>query len=573
MRWAKSLFLILKKIEGKGYRAYKQIEGAYEFPEFCLYIDHVQQDPYAPPSRVRVRVKQRNAKIPPRLFKNRIRKIALEDYLTRCFAKNIHQVAKGKRGSGKSGKITILPCSQKVLERTCMKVNEEFVEVRFFVGLPARGRKILGKEAEEMFFKEVPLIVKNSLFHEKISCKELERHIYTVEDAQYIRDHLKERGLVAFVGNNSHLPRASGVDERPLLSEKVIPFTSPPSLEVTFNLPNSGTIKGMGIPQGITLIVGGGYHGKSTLLNALAAGCYNHIPGDGREWVVTVEDAVKIRAEDGRFISNVDISPFINHLPFGEDTTSFSTKNASGSTSQAANIIEALEAGTSLLLIDEDTSATNFMIRDERMQELVVKEKEPITPLIDKIKLLYRDLKVSTILVMGGSGDYFDVADTVIMLDSYRVFDVSEKARTIAKKHRTSRRFEGGESFGKVKERFPLKESFNPYKAGKVNIKTRGKEKLIFGKEVIDLSCVEQIVEEAQVKSIGDIIYYMAKNIFNENISLRKSLDIVEEKIKKGEIDTLFRIKSGEYALPRRQEIAASINRLPSLKCKTLKNA
>lgn len=570
MRSTKDLSGTLKRIDGRGYKAYKQIRGAYRYENFDLYIDYVQGDPYAAPSRIRVRVNQGVAGIPLHLFENRVRRIALEDYLTRCFAKNTRKIPKGSRGSGKSGVINIISCSQQVIERTCMKVDKENVEVRFTVGLPAKGRRVLGREAEAMFLKEIPLIVEKSLLFKNLPSKKVQEHVNTVEDTQYIRDHLKERGLVAFVGDGSHLPRVSGVDERPLESDRVVPFTSPPSLGVTFNTPNSGEVTGMGVPEGVTLIVGGGYHGKSTLLNALAVGCYNHIPGDGREWVVAVNDAVKIRAEDGRFVSNVNISAFINNLPFGEDTNSFSSLDASGSTSQAANIMEALEVGTSLLLIDEDTSATNFMIRDERMQELVAKDKEPITPLIDKIKLLYRDLGVSTILVMGGSGDYFDVADTIIMLDNYRVFDVSKEAKQVSEKHKTHRRFEGGEKFGEVAARYPVKSSFNPYRgrSRKLNIKAKGLNALSFGKSTIDLSCIEQIVEQGQVRSIGDIIYYMVRNLFNNNISLRKALEKVQNNVIEGRLDELFRYKSGEYTVPRPYEIAAAINRLSSLKCR-----
>ena len=101
----------------------------------------------------------------------------------------------------------------------------------------------------------------------------------------------------------------------------------------------------MGIRKGITLIVGGGYHGKSTLLKALEAGVYNHIAGDGREFVITDDTAFKLRAEDGRSITGVDISPFIKNLPNKKDTVHFSTEDASGSTSQAANLMEALESG------------------------------------------------------------------------------------------------------------------------------------------------------------------------------------------------------------------------------------
>ena len=326
----------------------------------------------------------------------------------------------------------------------------------------------------------------------------------------------------------------------------------------------------MGIPEGVTLIVGGGYHGKSTLLSALEKGAYNHIPGDGRELVVTVDDSVKIRAEDGRFIENVDISPFIRNLPLGLDTRAFSSPDASGSTSQAANIMEALEVGARLLLVDEDTSATNFMIRDERMQSLVAKEKEPITPFIDKVKQLYADLGVSTILVMGGSGDYFDVADTVIMMDEYLPRDRTDEARRIAESFSTRRQFEGGARFGTVKARRPLPEGFNPRKGRHDQAKTsaRSIHAIAFGYHLIDLSQVEQLVDISQTRAIGDIIHYAMKRYIDGERTLREILGLVEADLDRDGMDVICPYLKGNYARPRRYEIAAAINRLRTLKCK-----
>eukprot|EP00438_Fugacium_kawagutii_P004327 Skav220059 [mRNA] locus=scaffold1709:61262:63212:- [translate_table: standard] len=213
-------------------------------------------------------------------------------------------------------------------------------------------------------------------------------------------------------------------------------------MEVSITLPHAGTVTGMGITRGVSVIVGGGFHGKSTLLHALQLGIYNKVPGDGREHVVCEPSAVKIRAEDGRSVKCTDISPFINNLPFGKlavmgtmalwkATTEFSTGDASGSTSQAANIIEALEVGAMSLLVDEaprrqtdDTCATNFMIRDEKMKALVAPDKEPITAFVRKVRPLFEELGVSTILVVGGSGDFFTVADAVIMMDEWLGYNV-----------------------------------------------------------------------------------------------------------------------------------------------------
>ncbi|UCC91601.1 MAG: ABC-ATPase domain-containing protein, partial [Candidatus Aenigmatarchaeota archaeon] len=414
IRKAEDLKNILRRIDGRGYKAYRDIEGIYSFENFTLFVDHVQGDPFATPSRIRVRVPQEVAGFPKDTFKSKSREIALRDFLTRRFSEAARKFCRGNRGTGNSGTISIDRPGQEILERTSAFVEEFHLEARFVMGLPAFGRRIASRHAEAMFFEELPKIVENSLFFESLDSKSLYQHIETNEDTDFLRDQLDKKNLIAFVADKSVLPRASGIDPRPLTEGKVVPFESPKSLKVRIKLPNKGEITGMGIRKGITLIVGGGYHGKSTLLKALELGVYNHIPGDGREFVVTNPYAVKIRAEDGRRIEKADISPFITNLPFSQETKEFSTDNASGSTSQAANIIESLEAGAQALLIDEDTSATNFMIRDHRMQELVSKDKEPITPFIDKARQLHKDFGVSTILVIGGSGDYFDVADHVI---------------------------------------------------------------------------------------------------------------------------------------------------------------
>jgi len=385
MRTEQDLTRILRRIDRRGYKAYKDIEGVYSFGRYRLFIDHAQGDPFATPSRIRVRVPAEVAGFPPDTYRSKSRKVGLSDFLTRIFRGNIKRYSKGIRGSGNSGLIEIDAPGQEVLERTSIIVDPAFIEARFAMGLPARGRTIAARDAEDMFFRELPRIIEESLIFSRLDRDRLYRHIETVEDADFIRGKLDELGLVAFLANDSLLPRASGVDESPMRGENVVLFRSPASLEVTIETPNKGKVSGMGIPKGVTLIVGGGYHGKSTLLRAIELGVYNHIPGDGRELVIANPKAVKIRAEDGRRVEKVDISPFINNLPFGKDTTAFSTDDASGSTSQAANIIEALEVGAELLLIDEDTSATNFMIRDHRMQELVAKDKEPITPFIDKV--------------------------------------------------------------------------------------------------------------------------------------------------------------------------------------------
>ncbi len=560
----------LQRIDGKSYTAYKDIAGDYFFPDFRLYIDHVQGDPFASPSRIRVRVAADRAGFPEELWNTRARQIGLEDYLARRIAGEIRKTTKGFRGTGKSGMIFIDSGGQEILQRTAVAVNREFVEARISVGLPAFGRKIAGKHALTMFTGELPKAVQNSLYYQKLPRDILHEYVFIKEDQEYIRKELLARKLVAFVANGSVLPRESGVSDLPLKGN-VVPFQSPPELETEFILPNRGSVRGMGIPEGVTLIVGGGYHGKSTLLKALERGVYDHIPGDGRELTVTGETAVKIRAEDGRRVEKVDITPFINNLPHGRDTRTFSTEDASGSTSQAANIIEALEAGAGVLLLDEDTSATNFMIRDARMQELVAKDKEPITPFVDKVRQIYTELGVSTILVMGGSGDYFDVADLVIMMDEYRPADITERAREIAAAKPTERNPEGGRKFGTIKQRIPLQQSFQPQRGNKIRVDAKGLSTIVFGNTTIALAFQEQLVDASQTRAIADMILYMSKYRVDNRRTLNEIVDSVYQEIMEKGLEVLspyFGKHPGDYAMPRKQEVLGAINRLRTLKIK-----
>ena len=521
----------LFKIDGKGYKAYKVLEGKYDFKKYVLSIDHVQGDPFASPSRVRIIIDNKIAQIPEELFDNKNKEIAVCDFLTRLFSKNIKNQSEKIFGSGKSGLIEISRCPQEILERTAIIRNKNFFEARFYVGFPARGRSVLARELEKIIFNIIPNIVENTFIYKNINKLNLINRVKLIEDQFYIRKNLKEKGLVAFVANESILPRESGVSARPLRNGKK--FISPQALEVEFDTPNRGKIKGMGIPKGITLIIGGGYHGKSTLLRALELGIYNHIEGDGREFVITDESALKVRAEDGRAITSTDISLFINNLPNGKDTIKFNTENASGSTSQAANIIEAIESKSKVLLIDEDTSATNFMIRDDIMQQLVVKEKEPITPFIDVAKSLYKQLGISTVLVAGSCGDFFDIADLVIQMDSYEPYEVTAKAKELSRGKVSLRDdLDISIDFRRVLDKGSISEGPKGIK-----IKTLGKDGLSINKENIDLKSVEQIVDGEQINTIGMAIKFIEDKYSGKDLTIEKIVDEIEKDITKNLID------------------------------------
>ena len=565
MKNSETLKRELDRIDGKSYRLYKELEGEYDFGKFTLCIDHVQGDPFASPSRIRVIVDQKTAKFPKEIFNNKNKNIAVADYLTREFYLNINKCSQRVFGSGKSGLIAISKCPQEILERTSITIDENKIEVRFYVGFPARGRSVLSKELEKILYNVIPSITEKTLIYKNINSEKLISRVALVEDQEVIRGELASRGLVAFVANGSMLPRESGVSTKALIGGKA--FTSPKGLEVEFNTKSHGAIRGMGIKKGITLIVGGGYHGKSTLLKALELGVYNHIEGDGRELVITDGSALKVRAEDSRCITKTNISLFISNLPNGKDTKEFCTQNASGSTSQAASIIEAIESESKILLIDEDTSATNFMMRDELMQKLVSKEKEPITPFIEIVRPLYEQKGISTIMVVGSSGDFFDVADSVVQLDNYNAMDVTKEAKKLSRGNITQRINDRNLKID-IDFKREIKEKTIMQGEKGVKIKAIGLSTLCINKEEIDLKGVEQIVDNEQINAIGLIMKWVEVSIMNKGLNFGDMLDNIICFIDKNGLISIEKVKggSGSLAMPRKQEIMAAYNRYRNLK-------
>ena len=557
---------IFDRIDRKGYGAYKDLQGTYDLGSFSLFIDRVQRDPFAPPSLIRVRTKDNP--FDPGLFESPVRRVAFEDFLTRAVDAAIRKVVRGNRGSGGSGRVEIQRPSQVVVPRSSMVVEQGYVEARMAVGLPARGRTVDARAARTVLLEELPEVVRRSL----VTAPEggfdeggARLHVETVEDADHLRRRLPELGLVAFVADGSVLPRESGASDRPL-REGAVPFESPEELRFSVELPNRGEVSGMGIAEGVTLVAGGGFHGKSTLLSALSWGVYDHLPGDGREYVVARPDAVKIRAEDGRSVAGVDISAMIGDLPGGRNTENFSTPNASGSTSQAANIAEALEIGTTLLLVDEDTSATNFMIRDERMRELV--QKEPISPFIDLVRPLHRSLGVSTVVVVGGGGDYLDVADRVILMEDYEPADATPRAREVVKEF-PPRAPVGNKEIRPPGARRVRASSIDLRRGRRETARGKGRHTIELGRERVDLSYLEQLAEAGQTEAAARIIGEFAAA--GESRGVKEGVEEALVSISEKGLDSLgnFRGHPGELGLPRAQEVAAAINRIRSLEAGT----
>lgn len=566
MQTSAELKNLLKRIDHRGYPAYKDTKGEYKFPGYILSIDHVQGDPFASPSKVSVHVSGKSAGFPKELYQGKHQRIALQDELTRQFGKKAERFAFKAKGSGKSGLISVSRCGQEVLERTACSIDPKSgaVVLRMEIGFPANGRTINARELDKILFEFVPECVKSALIYKNMDAEKLREIIDLAEDQQYIREMLPKLGLCAFVANGSILPRESGVSSRPMRGG--IRFQSPKEQEVTLDLPHAGKLTGMGIKKGITLIVGGGYHGKSTLLKALELGVYNHIFGDGREYVITDDTAVKLRAEDGRSIQKTDISMFINDLPNGKDTVGFYTEDASGSTSQAANVIEGIEAGTSLFLIDEDTSATNFMIRDELMQRVIHREMEPITPFIERIREMYEEYGISTIIVAGSSGAYFHIADRIIQMDRYIPKDITALAKQEAEK------FPAISSPEQKAKKPDFARCPRPDKAfqgnERIKMKTMGKEAVMINRDTIDLRYVEQITDSEQVTALGYCVRYAQKHLLDGKKNLQQIASELEEVMEKKNLAAICENSSSIacMAMPRRQEIFACFDRYRGLK-------
>lgn len=536
----------LHKIDRHNYRSYSSLRGEYHFVDFDFFIDITQSDPFAPASRVRARRKWSLTDLEWLKEQSPDYQRAARDFIARQFAELAQQI----------NEIQIDRPGQAVLDRTAVVFDDDALELRFRVNLPSDGRTIIAKKTANLLTFTMPKIIRRATIARELPMDELKRHCETVEDQIALRKQLADKGLMAFVADDSVLPRLAGNSDLPMAD--AIPFVSPESLAVELEAPHRGKIRGMGVPKGITMIVGGGFHGKSTLLNAIENSVYDHIPGDGREYIVTDESASKIRAEDGRCVHNVDLTPYISNLPMGKDTSMFSTQNASGSTSQASWLQESIESGSNALLIDEDTSASNFMIRDERMQALIAKNDEPITPLVDRISLLRDQLGVSVLLVMGGSGDYLDVADTVIQMHNYQAIDVTEKAKEVVKSHPTRRQLEGTTEITRPRTRKLNRAGLKAQlEDGKFRIQIKDKASMRFGRELIDLQALEQVADSSQLHAIGWLWFQIAQGKGWEKSPSKAFAQMLAS-------DEWFRTMPnyGDIAKPRVIEVMAVLNRM-----------
>lgn len=566
MRTPEAVRRQLRDLDGRDYGAYRSLRGPIAVGDLVLDVDVVPRDPYAPPGTGVVRVRREVERVGLREgdLDSRAHRVATRDLLCRRFAAAADELCGGRRGTGWSGVITVGTPGQAILDRSAVVIDDDDVEIRVFVGFPARGRRTVGDLAATMLLEELPAIARATLDRPG-DRDDLDRHLACVDDAQALRAQLADHGLVAFLADGAVLPRASGISDAPLTTD-VVPMAAPDRLRVRLDTPHSGVLSGLGVPAGVTVVTGGGFHGKSTLLAAIGAGVHDHVPGDGRERCVTRSGAVPIRASSGRPVSGVDISGFVTSLPDGRSTAAFTTGDASGSTSMAAAIAEALEVGADLLLVDEDTAATNLLVRDARMQRLVAREHEPLVVLRDRIPDL-RDMDVDLVLVMGGNGEYLDVADTVLRLTDYRVEDVTDDAHAVATEFPVATTDTAPGPWQPPRDRVlaptPL-DTANQH--GKRRVRSVAVDRILLGEGEVDLrDAAEQLTEEGQTRTLAAALEWFAEQADGDR-PVRALVGDLTQRLQAEGLDVLDHGARGRLAAVLPTDLVAALGRVRGLR-------
>jgi len=571
---------LIDSIANKPYSQIQQLTGAFQFPRYQFRFLKIQGSSGANPASIAsLKVTIEASELPLQFLSSAHCRLAVADFLIRRFRQGIEQFSQQNRGKEGSGSFYTIELSQKMLERDSVLFSAQDIELRFILSLPGKGSgggTFDGQQAWLMFAQELELIVDYALYYKDYSPatkKQLAQYLDVQIKRQSIKDYMQHKGYIVFIANDAHLPRRSGIDDRPAEGDAITAFQAPETLQVDIPLADNCSIRGMALKAGITCITGGGYHGKSTLLQAILAGVYAHIPGDGREYIVTRDDAVFIRAEEGRSIQNVDISPFIGLLPNGVNTQQFSSENASGSTSQAASIVESLEFGSRLLLFDEDTCASNFLFRDTLIEKVLNSANEPIKPLYSVVRSMWQQQGVSMIFVVGGLGGFLQKADTCLLMDNYQCKDISIKVRAVLGEIAE----ESSEPLHFSAHRRLTADNFSPayinYRFKKevpIRIKPlrNAPRQLEYGMDLINLEALPQIVEAPQMQSIGYCllrISHAMQSSGDKAQTINDWLYWLYQKLDQQGLSFLQPDYPGGLSMPRKHEVAAAINRIRSL--------
>ena len=572
----KALYQKIRTLNGKNYGLYKSLaEKPWDFGDFVLEFLHVQGDPYAPASRVTIRAKLQILGYAAEWGGSFERRLALSDFLHRKLSRLVQE-----KYPDKDAAVIFDVAGPEMLVRNSLWIDNGELRACLQVKLPGEGRKIQAELAAEILTMVLPDLVSAGLYYDKSDEGALQEHYRVLAERKEILSQLDACGLCAFVPDGAVLPRASGLSEMPL--ESAVPFTAPEQMAVTLNVCGR-EIRGMGISKGISVITGGAFHGKSTLLQALTRSVYPHIPGDGREGIVIDETALRIGVEDGRSVRGTDLSMFVRDLPGGVSTKNFNTLSASGSTSEAANLLEAMEAGSRTFLIDEDSSAVNFLIRDIRVRKLLGDDREPLIPLTDRIKELAA-AGFSFILVAGACGDYLDLADNIIVMANYKAecakFSPAPSTSSWRGEAPTGSTEPAEVTQAKVTEPTevtqprsfvtymqPLQKSVRPTSAveRQVKVKLSGDTLLQIGFLVSDTSRLNTLVDKQQRFGAGFILLNLLQNAASNNDAAQSVAGVAQklcENIKNVGFRNLPQGMSREMSLPRPVDIAGVAFRL-----------
>ena len=557
------LYSKIDQINQQDAKQLQQLIGDYDFSRYVLKISRIDEPAETQHSLLVVSVPHFIAGFPLKLIETPVGRTALEDLLTRKVAEEIDKISAYDEDGISRRRLHITRPGQKILPRSSLVVTEEYVEARIYVRLPLRDGRILGGDMKTLFFEILPRVVNAALIFCNLDEDEITAAVNLMNDADHVRHLLATRGWVSFVADHARLSRVGDSDQPDL--ERAIPLVVDEALARNVDVPHAGALRGFGVPAGLTLILGDAYSGRAELMHAIGDGIYNHVAGDGREMVITVPDAVYVKAEPGRSVQRVDISAFVR--PTGANPAAFTNIHADACAAQAASTIEALEVGARALLFEESDSAVEFLTRDARLGDLMPEADRTITPLSVLARRIVDQLGVS--LVIAGSStitDFIPVADTILRIANYKVSDVTQQAKALVAPPATAPA--GADVSALIaKKRSVVPSSIDP-SAGRseLRIETEGMYQLHFGRNTIDLHGVVQLADEDQTRTIGRILYYAKTHYMDETHPISELLDSVDQDLSTEGLETLTRVLQGDLARPRRFEIAAALNRLPSLR-------
>jgi predicted ABC-class ATPase len=567
MKDRKEFYNLLAEIDGKPFSEYERLIGDFDFARYVIKCSKIEMARDGENPVFNIRVPQSIAELPGHLYDSPVRRTALEDYLTRNLCAVTGRIARFNESGWARRNIIIAEPGQKILPRTSVAVTKEYIDARIRIALPYKvyvsGERLVdGEMARKVFFEDLPEIVSSSIFCCNLDLGAAEEFVNGMEDADRVRQTLATLGLVGFVGEGSLLAREQGSDE-PDLSH-IAPFEVADDARTEIDVPNAGKIAGLGIPAGLTVVLGDAANGRKDFMSALAAGVFNHIPGDGRETVITVSDAVQVAVDRDRVVQEVNITPFLTESENG-NPASYSTRSADSFISQAAATIEALEVGARVLIVDENTSASAFLTTDARVAGLL--GATPRASLAQRARQMVDELGIS--LVIGGENlvaEYIPIADTVLKVEDFQVTNITEEAKALNLALPPEAPVVNLAPM-LARSRWIMPSSIDAAVGSKdVVISALDLNAIQFGRSVIELDSVPQIADESQTLTIGLLLYYAKLRYMQEGYPLREMLDMIDRDLSSEGLGTISRDLRGDLARPRRYELAAALNRLPTFR-------